>query len=173
MYRLATFALVAGLMFSCSAQSKNFAEGQGRVASSNKLDGVYEFVSESTVLTEPKNAAYNRAEPEWRGMWQFQNGYFTRILMKRRRDSFFDPQKREDFGFESFAGRYKMEGGKVRLVQDLAFHPFDVDRSALLEYRFDGDELIFTQTLQPYVEDLRNGTITTVLRRHSTGQNVR
>lgn len=165
MFRSTMFALIVGVMFGCSAQSKNFAEGRGGVASSDKLDGVYEFVSETTVLTEPKKATHKRAVPEWSGMWQLQNGYFTRVLMKRRRDSFFEPQTREDFGFESLAGRYEMEGGRVRLIQDLAFHPFDVDRSALMDYRVDGDTLVITQTLQPYVEDLRKGTITTILRR--------
>jgi len=152
-------------MFACFTQSKHFVKDQVSTRGSDKLDGVYEFVSESVVLTEPKKTAYKRTSSELGGIWQFQNGYFTRVLMKRRRDTFFDPQKLEDFGFESSAGPYEIEGMSIRLIQAYAFHPFDVDRSMLMDYRFDGNTLVLTQTLQPYVEDLRRGTITTILRR--------
>jgi hypothetical protein len=133
--------------------------------SSNKLDGVYEFVSESVVLTKPKKTAHKLTSPEWNGIWQFQNGYFTSVLMKKRRDTFFNPQKREDFGFESSAGSYEIKGNGIMLTQSYTFHPFEAGRSILMDYRFDGDTLVLTQTLKPYVEDLREGTITIVLRR--------
>lgn len=165
MSRLTVCALLMSLTFGCSAQSKNFAENQVSAVSLGKLDGVYEFVSESEILAEPKKTSYKRTSTEWGGIWQFQNGYFTRVLMKRRRDAFFNPQKLEDFGFESSAGRYEIEGGSVRLVQSYTFNPLNVERSVLIDYHFDGDTLVLTQTLQPYIEDLRKGTITTVLRR--------
>jgi hypothetical protein len=165
MYRLIALVLLVSLTLGCSAESKHYTGGQIPTSSTGKLDGVYEFVSESVVLTQPKQDAYERTSSEWRGLWQFQNGFFTRVLMKRRRDAFFDPQKREDFGFESSAGPYESEGRGIRLVQSYTFHPFDVGRSVLMDYHFDGDRLILAQTLQPYLEDLRKGTITTVLRR--------
>jgi hypothetical protein len=165
MSRLTVFVLVASLILACSAQSKNSVEGQVDTISPDKLHGVYEFVSESVILTEPKKVDYKRTSPEWEGMWQFQNGHFTRVLMKRRRDAFFNPQKREDFGFESSAGPYELEGKSLRLIQAYTFHPFEVDRSIVMNYHFDGDTLVLTQTLQPYIEDLRKGTIKTVLRR--------
>jgi hypothetical protein len=165
MFRLTVFALVVSLTFGCSAQSKNFAEGQVSAVNHDKLNGVYEFVSESAVLTEPKKAAYERTSPEWGGLWQFQNGYFTRILMKARRDAFFNPQELRDFGFESSAGSYEIKGESVLIVQTYTFNPLDVGRSMHMKYSFTGDTLILTQTFQPYVEDLRKGTITTVLRR--------
>lgn len=165
MFRSTVFILVIGLMLGCSVHSEKFTESQEGISNFDKLDGVYEFISESTVLTEPKGTAYKRTSPEWSGMWQFQKGYFARVLMKRRRDTFFDPRKWEDFGFESSAGRYEIAGKSVRFIQDQAFHPFDVDRSALMDYRFEQDSLVLTQTLQPYLEDLRKGTITIVLRR--------
>jgi hypothetical protein len=124
MFRLTVLAMVVSLMFGFSTHGNNFAEGYVSSKSPEKLDGVYEFVSESVALVEPKNAASQRTSPEWSGIWQFQNGYFTRILMKRRRDAFFDPKKRDDFGFESSAGRYEIEGRNVRLVRDQAFHKF-------------------------------------------------
>ena len=165
MSRVTIFALLLSLMLVFAAQSKRFAEDQVIARGSDKLDGVYEFVSESVVLTEPEKTAYKRISSEWGGIWQFQNGYFTSVLMKRRRDTFFNPQKREDFGFESSAGPYEIEGKSIRLIQTYTFHPFEVDRSILVDYRFDGDTLVLTQTLKPYVEDLRRGTITIVLRR--------
>lgn len=84
--------------------------------------------------------------------------------MKRRRDTFFSG-KVEDLGFESLAGRYEIEGTSVRLIQDYAIHPFAVGRSALKQYRIDGDTLTLIEKLQPYLEDSREDTITTILRR--------
>jgi len=152
-------------MFVCFAQSKSFVEDQVGARGAYKLDGVYEFVSESVVLTEPEKTSYKRTSPEWGGIWQFQNGHFTSVLMKGRRDNFFSPKKREDLGFESSAGPYEIRGKTIRLIQTYTFHPFEVDRSIHLDYQFVGNTLALTQTLQPYVEDLRKGAITTVLRR--------
>src|SRR5262245_66438548 len=92
--------------------------------------------------------------------------------MKGRRDNFFSPKKREDFGFESSTGPYEIRGKTIRLIQTYTFHPFEVDRSIHLDYQFVGNTLALTQTLQPYVEDLRKGTITTVLRRRSEERRV-
>ena len=165
MLRPTVLASLVTLMFVCFAQSKSFVEDNVSARDTDKLDGVYEFVSESVVLTEPKKTSYKRASPEWGGIWQFQKGYFTSVLMKGRRDNFFDPKKLEDFGFESSTGPYEIQGKSISLIQTYTFHPFEVDRSILVDYRFKGNTLILTQTLQPYVEDLRKGTITTVLRR--------
>lgn len=165
MLRIATCTFIIALLSACSAHSQNLAEGRVSINGSGKLDGVYEFVSESTVLTEPRKAAYQRSSPEWTGIWQFQNGYYTRILMKGRRDTFFDSKGFEDLGFESFAGPYEVEGGSVRLIQKYAIHPFAVDRSALMKYQINGETLTLTETLHPYLEDPREGTVTTVLRR--------
>jgi hypothetical protein len=126
---------------------------------------VYEFVSESEVLTEPKKTAHKRTSPEWNGIWQFQNGYFTSVLMKKRRDTFFNPKKREDYGFESSAGPCEIKENSIRLTQAYTFHPFEAGRSIDMDYRFDGDNLVLTQTLEPTVESFGRGTITTVLRR--------
>jgi len=146
-------------------RSQSLSKEQVSVRSPEKLDGVYEFVSESTVLTKPTKSAYKRMLPEWAGVWQFQNGYYTRVLMKRRRDNFFDPKKLDDLGFESFAGPYEIVRESVLLKQPYAFHPFNVGGSALLAYRLDGDILTLSQTLHPYIEDPREGTVTIVLRR--------
>jgi hypothetical protein len=165
MFRIAACIFIIALLSVCSAHSQNLGKGQVSASSADKLDGVYEFVSESTILTKPRNTTYKRTSSEWVGVWQFQNGHYTRVLMKRRRDNFFNPKKLDDLGFESFAGSYKIEGENVLLKQSYALNPLNVDGSVLMAYRIDGDTLTLIQTLHPYIEDLREGTITTVLRR--------
>jgi hypothetical protein len=165
MFRIASCIFIIALLSVCSAYSQNLAKGQVRVSSSDSLDGVYEFVSESTVLTKPRNTTYKRTSSEWAGVWQFQNGHYTRVLMKRRRDKFFNHKKLDDLGFESFAGSYKIEGESVLLKQSYALNPLNVDGFVLMAYRIDGNTLTLVQTLHPYLEDLREGTIITVLRR--------
>lgn len=129
------------------------------------IDGVYEFLSERTVLTAPRQTAYERTATEWTGLWQMQNGYYTRILMKSRRDRFFDAKNLNDFGFESYAGPYELGPNTITLVEKYAFNPLAVGHSESLKYRIEGDKLTLIEELHPYVEDLREGTITTVLRR--------
>lgn len=165
MFRITVYAVIIALLSACFVHSHTLAEGRASVGSRGKLDGVYEFVSESTVLTKPEKTSYKRMSSEWGGVWQFQNGHYTRVLMKRRRDGFFDYKNLDDLGFESFAGLYEIKGKSVWLRQTYAFNPFDVDGSALMAYRVDGDTLTLIEKLYPHVEDLREGTITTVLRR--------
>lgn len=128
------------------------------------MEGVYEFVSETTFLTKPTQSTNNRTPPAWRGIWQFQNGRFTSVLMKARRDAFFNC-KNQDLGFESSAGAYEADEKNVTLTQTYTLSPFDVDRSLQMAYQIDGYSLTLTQTLYPYVEDLREGRVVTTLRR--------
>jgi len=163
MFRIIIYTVT--ISFILSGCFKNIPEGQASVKGEDKLIGVYDFISETTVLSKPRKSAFKRISPEWTGTWQFQNGHYTRVLMKGRRDTFFDFKRLEDLGFESFAGPYEFEGARVRLIQKYAVHPFAVDRSALMDFRIDGDNLTLIQTLHPYLEDPREGTITVVLRR--------
>jgi hypothetical protein len=163
MFRILGCILAMATLSGCLVHSKTVVEGQP-AATPSKLDGVYELVSESTELTKPRKASYAALSSDWAGRWQFQNGYYSRIMMKRRRNTFFSG-KVEDLGFESFGGRYEIEGANIRLIQDYAVHPFAVGRSALKTYRIDGDTLTLIEKLQPYLEDPTEGTVTTVLRR--------
>lgn len=140
-------------------------EEQANTKSLVELDGVYEFVSEATVLSEPRKETGFRASSEWDGIWQFQNGYYTCVLMKKRRPNFYSRENLDDLGFESFAGHYDIKGNSVRLEQTYAFNPMDVGRSVLLVYQLDGDTLVLTEKLNPSVEDIRRGTVTITLRR--------
>jgi hypothetical protein len=165
MFRVVIYTFIITSLLGCSLHSQSLSKEPVSVISPDKLDGVYEFLSESTVLTKPTKSAYKRMAPEWGGVWQFQNGYYTRMLMKRRRDKFFNSKKLDDLGFESFAGTYEIDGESILFRQTYAFNPLNVGGSVLLAYRLDGDILTLTQTLHPYIEDLREGTLTIVLRR--------
>jgi hypothetical protein len=134
------------------------------VENPGSIEGVYEFVSESTQLTKPKKETFKRTPPDWAGIWQFQKGHFTSVLMKARRDRFF-ARNNQDLGFESSAGSYGVKGKDVELTQTYTLSPFDVGGSLLMAYDIDGDTLTLTETLYPHVEDLREGTIVLVLRR--------
>ena len=45
---------------------------------SKKLDGVYEFVSESSKFTEPTSESEYLDSEHWMGIWIFQDGYFSK-----------------------------------------------------------------------------------------------
>lgn len=115
MNRLAGQALIVVALTACFMQG-NKPAGGASTDDPAKLDGVYEFVSETTVLVKPKEVVNKRAAPEWVGLWQLRNGHYSRVLMKSRRDEFFDPKNFADLGFESFAGPYELKAGSVMLI---------------------------------------------------------
>lgn len=135
------------------------------ITADNDLEGVYEFISETTELIKPTKVTYERSAPEWVGLWQFQKGYYTRVIMEKDKSNFFKSKKIEDLGFESFAGKCVIEGNMIRLEQDYALHPFAIDRSAKFGFRKEKENLILTQKLVPYMENLNEGTITILLRK--------
>lgn len=157
--------LVLSLTFGHFVQNKNTAPEKESAADCAELEGVYEFISETTVLTKPDKITGERTQSDWNGIWQFQKCYYTRVMMKKWRGGFFDRQNVENLGFESFAGPYKTKGNRVQLIQTYALHPFDVERSTIMEYQVNGSTLTLTQTLTPYLENPSQGTVTIVLRR--------
>lgn len=165
MLRIGIFIFAVVLISSLTMERRNIANERVAPSTSSTLDGVYEFVSESTVLTAPKRSVQERISAQWSGVWQFQSGHYTQVLMKRRRDNFFNSKTLGDLGFESSAGSYEIQEENILLRRRYSFNPLNVDGFVLMAYRTDGNTLTLTQTLHPYVEDLREGTITTVLRR--------
>ena len=115
MYRTALVAIVLLAFLTCQSDTKSFAEKKKVNNLLGKLNGVYGFVSESTVLIKPRKEILRRSEPEWSGVWHFQNSHYSRILMKRKRDRFYNSTKLEDLGFEGFSGTYKAEGQGILL----------------------------------------------------------
>jgi hypothetical protein len=131
----------------------------------NNVEGVYEFVSETTSVTKPKQYEQKLSSDDWGGMWHFQKGYYTRFVMKKKRGNYLAAKKRIDFGFEVYAGPYEVDDKKVVLYQKYAAHPFEIDRTVVMQYQLDNDTLTLTQILTPYLEDIRDGKVITVLRR--------
>jgi len=157
-------ALVCVLMCTCFLQEAR--ANQRSTPNPSALDGVYKFVSESTVLTRPEKSETKRTSSEWIGIWQFQNGYFSSTMMKQgQRDITCMSQRPHLFGYESDAGTYRIDGKYVELARDFTINPFEVGRSLLMEYKISGDTLILVRHLYPYMENIEEGTVTIVLRR--------
>jgi hypothetical protein len=166
MLRLAILVSAVILLMGCATSNKSLPQDQGRVAISDELEGVYEFISEITTLTKPEKSISERTSSEWSGIWHFQHGYYSRVIMKKKgRSSLCYPQTSDSFGYESSAGTYQVRSNGVYLSEEFTICTLNTGRSEGWEYHFDGDNLVLTRTLHPYVEDIREGTITTVLRR--------
>lgn len=129
------------------------------------LSGVYELVSETTVLTAPQVEESLRTSADWAGQWQFCDGHYSRIYMKRQRDKFFDSNKKENLGFEASAGSFELKGTTLYLTSPYELSPLGVGGSSELSYRLEEDNLILTKTLYKTVESPGEGQVTTVLRR--------
>jgi hypothetical protein len=157
-------ALVCVLMCTCFVQE--VSANQKGVSNPGVLDGVYEFVSESVVLTCPEKSETKRTSSEWTGIWQFQNGYFSSTMMKRgQRDITCMSQRPQLFGYESDAGTYRIDGKYVELTRNFTINPLEVGRSMLMEYKINGDTLILVRHLHPYMENIEEGTVTIVLHK--------
>jgi len=158
------------IMFAIVLTGYGFLNGQTEKskispAKAQVLEGVYEFVSETTILTKPKPLIERRLASEWSGFWLFQNGHFSQTLMKKRRSYSLFPPTQHELKYESSAGSYSLEGNTVLLTRTLSLHPFGVGRSTTFEYRIEEGTLTLTETMYPYKEDLSEGQRVTVLRR--------
>jgi len=129
------------------------------------LDGGYEFVSETTILTKPKPLIERRLASEWSGLWFFKSGRFSQTLMKKRRSYSLFPPTQHELKYESSAGAYNLDGNTVLLTRTLSLHPFGVGRSTTFDYRIEEGTLTLIETMHPYKEDLSEGQRITVLRR--------
>ena len=134
------------------------------VVETQLLDGAYEFISETVVLEKPDNRTDERRSPEWKGLWIFQNGRFSRTLMKKERA--FTSLAPESMGYASDAGTYKVVSGTLTLSPEITLYPLPAEYQPL-EFRFksNGDTITLTRTLRPYMEDLSSGRQTVVLQK--------
>lgn len=139
--------------------------GIDEVKQEQPLEGAYEFVSETLELTKPKSTTERISPPAWTGLWFFQGGHFSLTMMKKGRGYLAYPKSHGAVGYESSAGTYAVDGHMVQLERDLSLHPLSVGRTITLEYRFDGDRIIFVETMHPYTENTAEGKRTIVLRR--------
>lgn len=163
MFRVLSFVLAIALL-SFFVFRQNYSV-RGQTSMITPVDGVYEFISELRSINSPRKSSSLRTSTDWLGRWQLQNGYYTRVLMKRQRTRFFDPKKLDDLGFESLTGSYEVRGDTILFSQECAFNPLDVGGTSLVTYTIDGDELTLIEKLHPRVESMIEGTVTTTLRR--------
>jgi hypothetical protein len=130
-----------------------------------QLEGVYEFASEETILTKPDVAKTTRVAPDWQGMWMFQHGYYSMLMTKSGRGAMFNEKGRFANAAFAYAGTYEVVDGKLVLHQEHAISLMEENRSVTMEYSNSKDSLVLTHYLHPYVEDIREGKVVTVLKR--------
>ncbi|MCA1632005.1 MAG: hypothetical protein LC785_12665 [Acidobacteria bacterium] len=148
-------ALLLALTYLHLPAYKCFAQGQK--PSKPEIDGAYDFVSEKSALTAPEKTTRTRTAADWERKWIFCNGHYSRIMKAKTLSS-------SEYIVQSSAGRYEFNGEKLRLNVEISWLMFPPGWESF-DYHFDGDMLILTETLKPYVESISEGTITTVLRR--------
>ncbi len=132
----------------------------------NAIDGVYEFVSERSTLTKPISIDDKDtiSAPKWKGVWIFQKGYFSTVLMQNRR--FELPEEEDcDLGYRSYAGTYAVKGDRLTLIQTFSLSEIFEGRPVVLLFRREGTSLILIQELRAHPEDGREGQVTTTLRK--------
>jgi hypothetical protein len=134
---------------------------------SKDIAGAWEFVSQTTVITEPKASKSIRAAPEWMGLWIFHDGVYSQVLTKRDRnlDGFLHPKDPDDLEFEGSAGSYGFEDGRLWLMCAYSFFPLAHSHRQDYEVGREGDTLTLIDTWRPHVEQMGAGTITIVLKR--------
>ena len=129
------------------------------------LDGIYQFVSETADLTEPSAITTIKMAPQWEGIWLFQKGYYSALITEKGREAIYNNRTNTNVGAFAYAGKYQVLDTKLILQQEYAISPLEVNRSRTMEFKHQGDLLIFTQQLRPYMEDIRNGMVITVLKK--------
>jgi len=149
--------LLCALSLSTPLQDRHSQTVVSSIASD--LTGVYQFISETTKLIEPSTGTTERLSPEWGGIWQFQNGYYNILITKSGRE------QNVLLGVFSYAGTYQIQENNVTLFQQYAISPLDVGRSRFMQFTLQGDTLILTGRLEPYVEDTRKGVTRIILRK--------
>ena len=130
-----------------------------------QLNGTYTFVSATTELTEPSIGKSERMTPEWQGLWQFQNGYYSSLVVKQGREASLASRASSSPTVFAYAGTYELEGASLVLHRKYAISPLDVGRLQRISFSLQGDTLTLRESLQPYVEDIRKGVETTILKR--------
>lgn len=132
------------------------------------IEGVYKLVSETTTLKKPIIKTSYRKAPEWTGLYNFQKGYFSIVLMdqKREPDWFAKfPKNSSELGFESFAGTYEIAGKNLVLKSEFVLNPFLVGRLRTFEVRTENNALILMENIYPYPENVSEGQRVLVLHK--------
>jgi hypothetical protein len=149
----------------CASQSAHTSPLKEPGMKPEKLEGTYEFLSDTIKLTKPEATTETRLPPEWIGVWLFQNGRFSQTLMKQKRSWEPFPSNHQELGYQSSTGTYRMDGPHLFLKHEFSLNPNGVSQLTVVEYKLEGDTLTLTTKMRPRIEDLSEGEQITVLRR--------
>ena len=138
-------------------------------SSAPMLDGIYEFVSDSTNITSPEPRNERIATPQWQGLWIFHSGYFSQTLMKNDRKEWTPahfPDDARKVGFDGTAGGYSVVDRETIMLRcRLSFYPGRINEDRTLKYQFENDVLTLTEELIPGREYVAAGRRVIVLRK--------
>jgi len=158
------FLVIISMTHSCTSQS-NAALTKDIGMDSRTVEGAYEFVSETVMITSPNKGTEKRTSDEWTGLWFFQHGRFSETLMKKKRSWPPFPTNEQDLGYESSAGTYDYNNDTLVLRHELSLNPFSGGRNSVFDCRIEGETLTLTETKMPYMESLTEGKRILILRK--------
>ncbi|MEJ7849545.1 MAG: hypothetical protein WKF92_15795 [Pyrinomonadaceae bacterium] len=75
------------------------------------------------------------------------------------------PKNVNELGFESFAGKYEIDGRNLVLKPELKLHPFNGIRLRTFQVTVEKEQLVLTENIYAYREDLSEGQRVIVLQK--------
>ncbi|MBX3297458.1 MAG: hypothetical protein KF762_17285 [Acidobacteria bacterium] len=142
------------------------------VKGSERFSGAWELIEIKVTIKTPSTREYKFSQAEWKGLWLFEGGRFSKTFMKINRKNP-DLCADREFGFVSSAGTFKiLEDNRVIFRNSLTLSPLDEDRPQTAKFVFDGDHLTLLFDVRASVENLREGTEQIVLRRATSDLSI-
>ncbi len=136
------------------------------------FDGVYEFVSRTSSFSEPTIRRESETSEDWKGIWIFCNGYFSRTLDKKFIVKDFDLKKQSPkFEGIELSKTYTSTTGKYELESNFISFSFPISQSLVsilpevAEFTLKDRILTLRQTFTPDIYDNMRGEIITTLKR--------
>ena len=151
--------------FYCFTEKQDKAIGLELTKQEIQIEGAYEFISQITELTKPKQQVINISSPDWKGIWIFHHGYFSQSLMRSGRGFLEFPRTLSEVGYRSFSGEYSFKDNLLQLDSLISLHPLQQQIMFRYKYKLDGEYLVLSERLTPHVEDLSDGYSTITLRK--------
>lgn len=140
-----------------------------QIKTPTEVEGVYEFVSETISLIEPINSIEKRTNKEWKGLWIFKEGYFSRNMMKIDRSNWTPshfPSNHIELGFDAVSGKFQInEDKKIELNKNIMLYPRNNLTDEFYSYEFNFNQLILTQELLPNRHTTSKGKKVIVLQK--------
>lgn len=160
--RFVSFSLLLLMIGACALKGNSGL----RESASNKttsIDGVYDFVSETTMLTKPETKSIQRTSNDWVGVWCFHGDRFNYEMMFKRRPPF--PKTMHDLGYRSGVGRFELKDNNIILQPTISLDQVELLQSKTLDYKIQDRTLTLIENMTPYMENQAEGQRTTILRK--------